>query len=103
MTNQLPPTSFNDTRVRIGTVFIIGIGLLMAAGYVLLAVSNGLPGLLAGVPVVLLGVLCVWMSHRRWVGTTGERGGGGLWTLLGSVLIIGSLWTAFMTASGLEG
>lgn len=95
--SQLPPTSYNDTRVRIGTVVMIGIGVAMALGYLLLAITTGLAGLFAGVPVALLGVLCVWVSHRRWVGASGQRGGGGLWMLIGSLIIVGSLWAAFMT------
>jgi len=100
--SQLPPTSYNDTRVRLGTVLMVGIGLVRSAAYVLLAVRAALPGLFAGVRVALLGIAFVWVAHRRWVGAVGERGGGGLWMLLGSVLIIGSLWAAFMTSDALR-
>ena len=99
--SQLPPTSYNDTRVRLGTVLMIAIGVIMALGYVLLAFRADLPGLLAGVPVAVLGIGCVWVAHRRWVGAVGPRGGGGLWMLLGCVLIIGSLWAAFMTSDAI--
>ena len=96
----LPPTSYNDTRVRIGVVFMIFIGILLAAAYALLAVRSDLPGLFAGVPVALLGVVCVWVAGRRWNRGPGQRGG--LWMLLGSVLVIGSLWAAFMTSDALS-
>ncbi|PRY63181.1 hypothetical protein BCF74_10212 [Knoellia remsis] len=101
MSDRSLTTSYDDTRVRIGAVFMLAIGGLMAIAYVVLALSTDLLGLLAGVPVAVLGMVCVWIAMRRWTACPGQRGG--LWMLLGSVLIIGSLWAAFLTGDAISG
>lgn len=99
--SQLPPTSYNDTRVKVGTMFFMGIGLVLAFVYGLIAVRSDVAGYWAGVPVVLVGVGLVWRAHRRWIGVTSERGGGGGLMFLGCLFIFGSLWAAVMTANAI--
>ena len=94
-----PPTGYNDARVRIGTVVMMGFGVFFAVAYAALAVGADLPGLWAGVPVALLGTACIWLSHRRWAQRDGQRGGG--WMLLGCLLVFGSLYAAFLTSDAL--
>jgi hypothetical protein len=94
-----PPTGYNDARVRVGTVVLMGFGLFFAVAYAALAVAADLPGLWAGVPVALLGTACIWVSHRRWARRDGQRGGG--WMLLGCLLVFGSLYAAFLTSDAL--
>lgn len=99
--SPLPPTSYNDTRVQLGTMIFMGVGLLLAGLYVLIAVRSDLAGYGVGVPIVLVGVGFVWSARRRWIGVTGDRGGGGGLMLLGCLCIFGSLWVAVMSASAL--
>ncbi|MBM6399171.1 hypothetical protein [Phycicoccus sonneratiae] len=93
-----PPSPYHDARSRIGMVVMMAVGLFFAAAYGTIAVVADLPGLWAGVPVALLGVVCVYLAQRRWA-QRGQRGG--LWMLVGSLLVIGSVWAAFMTSNAL--
>lgn len=83
-----PPSPYHDARSRIGMLVMMAFGFFFAAAYGTIAVVADLPGLWAGVPVALAGVLCVYHAQRRWA-QRGQRGG--LWMFVGSLLVIGSL------------
>lgn len=93
------PSPYTMTMGQVGVLMLGLVGVFLAIGYSVMAVKLGSPGLFAGVPVVVGGILCLGRAHRQWTRTEGQRGGA--WATLGSVLIIGSVWAAFMTNSAM--
>lgn len=88
-----------ELRITIMTVVLVILATLLPVAFVALAVGVEMWGMLAGVPVAILGGVLVVVGRRRRLASDGGRIGV---SVLGGVLVVGSIWVAFMTNNAIS-
>lgn len=83
-----------EIRLSVMAGFLVLFGVLLPVGYIAAAVGAEMWGMLAGVPTAVLGAVLVVVGEGRRLASDGGKIGV---SVLGGVLVVGSVWVAFMT------
>ncbi|KGN35034.1 hypothetical protein N802_01840 [Knoellia sinensis KCTC 19936] len=93
-------TSLLETRIAINQIALVVIGTGLAVAFSAGAFALGQWGWLVAPPMDIAGIALVLIGGRRRRQTQGRRGTA--LSIVGGLLIVGSIWAAFMTASAID-
>lgn len=88
-----------EIRTSINSAFLVLFAVLLPVAYVAAAVGAQMWGMLAGIPVVLAGGVLVLVGERRRLASDGAKIGV---SILGGLLVVGSIWVAIMTDNAIS-
>ncbi|MEO7267648.1 MAG: hypothetical protein ABIW49_00365 [Knoellia sp.] len=83
-----------ELKIRIGQILLVAMGVVIGAGFTLGAVETGQWAWLIAIPMDLAGIALVvlgGLTRRRT-----ENARGTAQSIVGALLIVGSIWAAFL-------
>lgn len=93
--------SYLETKIALHQVALIGVGIFLAAAFTVGAFAIQQWGWLVALPMNVVGITLVVVGGRTRRRTRASRGMGV--SVLGGLLIVGSIWAAFMLGDTLAG
>ncbi|MDE9364042.1 hypothetical protein PZ938_00340 [Luteipulveratus sp. YIM 133132] len=89
-----------ESRIAINRIALIVIGVLIAVAFTVGAFALERWAWLVAVPMNGVGIWCIVVGGRTRRQTQGQRGVAV--SMLGAVLVVGSIWAAFMLGDALD-